>query len=60
MTETGFDERVLNDALVRAVRAPSVHNSQPWRWRVVPHGVDLYTTRRAGCHVPTPPGATRS
>jgi nitroreductase len=48
MTETGFDERVLNDALVRAVRAPSVHNSQPWRWRVGPHGVDLYTdaTRR--------------
>ena len=48
MTETGFDESVLNDALVRAVRAPSVHNSQPWRWRVGPHGVDLYTdaTRR--------------
>ena len=45
---TGFDGRLLDDALVRAVRAPSIHNSQPWRWQVGPHGVDLYTdaTRR--------------
>lgn len=45
---TAFDERLLNDALVRAVRAPSIHNSQPWRWQVGPRGVDLYTdaTRR--------------
>lgn len=48
MTARGFDERVLNDALRRAVRAPSMHNSQPWRWHIRPHGVDLYTdaTRR--------------
>ena len=48
MTTRGFDERVLNDALRRAVRAPSVHNSQPWRWHIGSHGVDLYTdaTRR--------------
>ena len=47
-TGTGFDERLLDDALVRAVRAPSVHNSQPWHWRVRAHGVDLWTdaTRR--------------
>jgi nitroreductase len=45
---TGFAERLLDDALVRAIRAPSVHNSQPWRWQVGPRGVDLYTdaTRR--------------
>ena len=45
---TGFDGRLLDDALVRAVRAPSIHNSQPWRWQVGPRGVDLYTdaTRR--------------
>jgi len=45
---SGFDDRLLNDALVRAVRAPSVHNSQPWSWRIGPRGVDLYTdaTRR--------------
>ena len=47
-TATAFDERLLDDALIRAVRAPSIHNSQPWRWQVGPRGVDLYTdaTRR--------------
>jgi nitroreductase len=25
-----------------AIRAPSVHNSQPWRWRVGPHSLHLY------------------
>jgi nitroreductase len=47
-TVPGFDERLLDDALLRAVRAPSIHNSQPWRWQVGPRGVDLYTdaTRR--------------
>ena len=45
---TGFDERLLDDALIRAVRAPSIHNSQPWRWQVGLRGVDLYAdaTRR--------------
>jgi hypothetical protein len=37
------DEVDLLSALALAVRAPSVHNSQPWRWRLRPHGVDLYT-----------------
>ena len=47
-TATAFDERLLDDALIRAVRAPSIHNSQPWRWQVTSRGVDLYTdaTRR--------------
>jgi hypothetical protein len=42
------DEVDLLSALGLAVRAPSVHNSQPWRWRLGPHGVDLSTdaTRR--------------
>lgn len=44
----GFDDAVLWAALRSAVRAPSIHNSQPWRWCIRPHGVDLYTdaTRR--------------
>lgn len=43
-----FPEADLRAALGRAVRAPSVHNSQPWRWRVHARGVDLFTdaTRR--------------
>ena len=42
-TVTGFDERLLDGALARAIRAPSIHNSQPWCWQVGPRGVDLYT-----------------
>ncbi|WP_410876268.1 Acg family FMN-binding oxidoreductase [Nocardia sp. A7] len=30
------------DALELAVRAPSVHNTQPWRWRVQPGLVELF------------------
>jgi hypothetical protein len=37
----GSDEAVLS-ALRLAVRAPSVHNCQPWRWLVGPGTVHLY------------------
>ncbi len=33
--------RVL-DVVELACRAPSTHNSQPWRWRVRGHTIDLY------------------
>jgi nitroreductase len=33
---------MLRTALASAVRAPSVHNSQPWRWRVAAHSLHLY------------------
>ena len=32
-------------ALSLATRAPSVHNSQPWRWQVGPHSVHLFVVR---------------
>lgn len=32
----------IEAALTLAVRAPSVHNSQPWRWRINSDGVTLY------------------
>ena len=32
MTETMIDYRMMADAVESACRAPSVHNSQPWRW----------------------------
>ncbi|QIS03677.1 NAD(P)H nitroreductase [Nocardia brasiliensis] len=36
------DERALHAALVLATRAPSVHNSQPWRFRIGARRIDLY------------------
>jgi nitroreductase len=29
-------------AVEHALRAPSVHNTQPWRWRIRRHGVELF------------------
>ena len=36
------DQATIGAALELAVRAPSVHNSQPWRWRVGDQSVQLY------------------
>jgi len=36
------DVAALRRAIGGAVRAPSVYNSQPWRWRVDATGVDLF------------------
>ncbi|MBW0117469.1 Acg family FMN-binding oxidoreductase [Pseudonocardia abyssalis] len=36
------DVAVLRRAVEYAIHAPSVHNSQPWRWRIGPEGVDLF------------------
>ena len=32
-----------------AGRAPSVHNTQPWRFRVRQAGLDVYADRPGGC-----------
>jgi nitroreductase len=37
-----IDRRTLRSALALAAAAPSVHNSQPWRWVVGPQAVHLY------------------
>ncbi|GAY16992.1 nitroreductase family protein [Mycobacterium sp. shizuoka-1] len=36
------DKATVEAALALAVRAPSVHNSQPWRWRIGEQSVHLY------------------
>lgn len=36
------DKATVEAALALAVRAPSVHNSQPWRWRIGEESVHLY------------------
>lgn len=37
------DSKTILTALALAIRAPSVHNSQPWRWRVGPQSLHLYS-----------------
>lgn len=36
------DDNTVKTALALAVRAPSVHNVQPWRWRIAHRSVHLY------------------
>ena len=40
MTPTGPERQVVRDAVMLACRAPSLHNSQPWRW--VADGAELH------------------
>jgi nitroreductase len=42
MTGAAVDEKTVLATLRLAIRAPSVHNSQPWAWRVYGNTVDLY------------------
>ncbi|MDX6371382.1 MAG: hypothetical protein QOD98_370, partial [Nocardioidaceae bacterium] len=32
----------LTAAVEQALRAPSIHNTQPWRFRIHPDGVELH------------------
>jgi hypothetical protein len=43
MMERGFpDDYTVKTAVAMAVRAPSVHNSQPWNWRIGYSSLHLY------------------
>ncbi|MDX6584329.1 MAG: hypothetical protein QOI10_3513, partial [Solirubrobacterales bacterium] len=42
MTSTRPGNATVLAALELAVRAPSLHNTQPWRWRVGDESVQLY------------------
>ena len=39
------DVETVRSAMMLAARAPSVHNSQPWLWRVGDHSLHLYANR---------------
>lgn len=45
MATTALSEHLVHSALTLAGRAPSVHNSQPWRWKLAPHSVHLFMDR---------------
>lgn len=42
MSDTFPDHQTVCAAMALATRAPSVHNTQPWRWRIGSHSVHLY------------------
>src|SRR5690349_21239551 len=42
MTQTAVSTMVITNAIHLACRAPSLHNSQPWRWIVDGTTVDLF------------------
>lgn len=46
----------LAEAAAAAGFAPSVHNTQPWRWRVSPAGLDLYADRSRQLQIADPAG----
>ena len=51
------DNETLRAAVALAVRAPSVGNTQPWRWRLGSRAVELYSDSRP--HPTTPDSAGR-
>ncbi|MDP9222544.1 MAG: nitroreductase, partial [Actinomycetota bacterium] len=46
----------LRAAVQLASRAPSIHNTQPWRWALRPDGLDLYADRFRQLAVADPDG----
>ncbi|MFC0527665.1 hypothetical protein [Phytohabitans kaempferiae] len=45
MITTGYDTAVLDKAVRTAIRAPSMHNSQPWRFRLRDGGIEVRVDR---------------
>ena len=53
---TRFDRSAAERALAVAVRAPSIHNTQPWRWRLDGDGLVLLADRSRQLAVADPDG----
>ncbi|MET9633251.1 nitroreductase family protein [Lentzea sp. NPDC006480] len=51
------DETTVRAAVALAGRAPSVHNSQPWRWELGEHSLHLYADRTRALPATDPLGA---
>ena len=52
----GLDGRSLDVVIATAARAPSVHNTQPWRFRVIGRTVELYADWSRRLDVSDPDG----
>jgi nitroreductase len=51
-----LDPDTVQAALAVAVRAPSIHNTQPWRWQLRPDGLVLLADRSRQLSVADPDG----
>jgi len=55
-TTDRFDRATVDAALAVAVRAPSIHNTQPWAWRLGRDGLTLLADRSRQLPVADPDG----
>ena len=53
---TAYDEIDLRRAAEAGIRAPSLHNSQPWLFRIGPSVIDVYADRNRRLPVLDPDG----
>jgi nitroreductase len=56
MTTVGLDRATAEAAVAVAVRAPSIHNTQPWAWRLSADGLALRADRSRQLSVADPDG----
>jgi nitroreductase len=56
VTTTTVDRTLFEQAVAAAIRAPSLHNTQPWRFRLQPDGVEVLIDRNRGLPVADPSG----
>jgi nitroreductase len=54
--EVRLDRSTVEAAVAVAVRAPSIHNTQPWRWQLGPGGLTLLADRSRQLAVADPDG----
>jgi nitroreductase len=54
--EVGLTDRSLEDCVRAATAAPSIHNSQPWRFRIRDGGIDVFADWRRRLDVVDPSG----
>ncbi|BBZ12707.1 Acg family FMN-binding oxidoreductase [Mycobacterium branderi] len=56
MSATFPDAETIRTALTLATQAPSVHNTQPWLWRVGDKSIHLYSNKDLQLHSTDPDG----
>jgi nitroreductase len=52
--DTHAEARALSNAATTAAHAPSIHNTQPWRWRLTYNELDLYLDHSRSLEVTDP------